>query len=363
MESSYAVSVKPAPPRVPGHARRLYRAADATFPGLAVAAAIALPATWLGTLVPTVGGPVLGITAGLGAGVLLRRLPSPGPAERLRAGFVMAGRKVLQASIVVLGTGLPLREVLRVGAGSVPVMLGTLAVALAGAWFVGRLLGIHPESRLLIGVGTGICGASAIAAVTSVVKATEARVAYAMGTIFTFNIAAVLLYPPLGHLLGLSQQAFGLWSGTAVNDTSSVVAAAYAYGPSAGAYAVVVKLTRSLMIVPICVILQLWQTRRRRTTALEARDGGGAWRAFPLFIVGFLAASAIATLGVIPGSWQPAISAAGTFMITTSLTGIGLSLNPSQIRAAGPRPLVLGAVLWAGVSATSLGLQALTGRL
>jgi uncharacterized integral membrane protein (TIGR00698 family) len=360
MESSYAVPVKPPQQRAPGRARRLCLVVGDTLPGLVVTALLALPATWLGTLVPTVGGPVLGIVAGVGAGAVLRRAPAV--AERLRPGFATAARQVLQASVVVLGTGLPLSEVLHVGAGSLPVMLGTLAVALGGAWFVGRLLGIHPESRLLIGVGTGICGASAIAAVTSVVKATEARVAYAMGTIFTFNIAAVLLYPSLGHLLGLSQQAFGLWSGTAVNDTSSVVATAYTYGAPAGAYAVVVKLTRSLMIVPICVFLQVWQSRRR-TARRETHHGGTAWRAFPLFVVGFMAASAIATLGVIPGSWHPALSTAGTFMITMSLTGIGLSLNPSRIRSAGPRPLLLGAVLWAGVGATSLGLQALTGRL
>ncbi len=363
MESSYAVPVKPPPQGAPGRAGRLYRAVGDTLPGLVVATVLALPATWLGTLVPTVGGPVLGLVVGVGAGVLLRGVPAPAAVERLRPGFATAARKVLQASIVVLGTGLPLSEVLRVGAGSLPVMLGTLAVALSGAWFVGRLLDVHPEARLLIGVGTGICGASAIAAVTSVVKAAEARGAYAMGTIFTFNIAAVLLYPSLGHLLGLSQQAFGLFSGTAVNDTSSVVAAAYAYGTPAGACAVVVKLTRSLMIVPICVVLQVWQSRRRRANRWETLDGGTAWRAFPLFIVGFLAASATATVGVIPGSWLPALSTAGTFMITTSLTGIGLTLNPSQIRDAGPRPLLLGAALWAGVGATSLGLQALTGRL
>lgn len=156
----------------------------------------------------------------------------------------------------MLGAGLSLGEVVRVGGESLPVMAGTLTVALGGAWALGRLLGVHREAALLIGVGTGICGASAIAAVTAVTGPAKDRVAYALGTIFTFNIAAVLLFPPLGHLLGLSQEGFGLWSGTAVNDTSSVVAASYAYGATAGAYAVVVKLTRSLMIVPVCLILQ-----------------------------------------------------------------------------------------------------------
>ncbi|MFD5337473.1 YeiH family protein [Streptomyces hawaiiensis] len=362
MESAFVVSVKPPPQRAPGRARRVYAAVGAVCPGLVVAAAVALPASWLGALFPTVGGAVSGIVAGAGVGVVLRRILAPRHSERLRPGFTTAGRHVLQASIVLLGAGLPLGDVLRVGAGSLPVMLGTLAVALGGAWLVGRLLGIDPETRLLIGVGTGICGASAIAAVTAVVNAAQARVAYAMGTIFTFNIAAVLLFPPLGHLLGLSQEAFGLWSGTAINDTSSVVAAAYAYGTPAAAYAVVVKLTRSLMIVPICVILQIWQSRRRRA-GREAAPGRGVWGAFPLFIVGFLAASAVATLGVVPASWQSAMSATSTFMITMSLAGIGLSLNPSQIRDAGPRPMLLGAVLWIGVGGTAIGLQALTGRL
>ncbi|WP_329311051.1 YeiH family protein [Streptomyces sp. NBC_01262] len=360
MESSYAAPVKP-PQRPPDRARHTYRTASAAVPGLLVAALTALAATLLGQLAPTVGGPVFGITAGAVIGPLLRRIMSPGLSQRLHPGLVVAGRQVLQASVVVLGTGLPLREVLHVGIGSLPVMLGTLAVALSGAWFIGRLLGVHREAGLLIGVGTGICGASAIAAVTAVVGAAEARVAYALGTIFTFNIASVLLYPPLGHLLGLSQQAFGLWSGTAVNDTSSVVAAAYSYGTPAGAYAVVVKLTRSLMIVPICAVLQVRQSRRRLTGHHAA--GRGTWRVFPLFIVGFLAASAVATLGGIPASWHPALSAFSTFLITTSLSGIGLSLNFSQVREAGLRPLLLGAILWIAVGTASIGLQTITGRL
>jgi uncharacterized integral membrane protein (TIGR00698 family) len=206
-------------------------------------------------------------------------------------------------------------------------------------------------------VGTGICGASAIAAVTAVIGAAEVDVAYAVGTIFTYNIAAVLLFPTIGHLLGLSQQAFGLWSGTAVNDTSSVVAAAYAYGPAAGAYGVVVKLTRSLMIVPICLVLQAWQNRRREPVAVRTAPRGW-WRALPLFIAGFLVTSAIDSLGWIPVSWHPDLSLTGTFLITVALSGIGLSLRPAQLRAAGPRPLLLGGMLWVLVAASSLGIQA-----
>jgi uncharacterized integral membrane protein (TIGR00698 family) len=323
------------------------------LPGLAAALLVAVPAALLGAALPVVGGPVFGIAAGAAVGPLLRRHLPERHLRRLLPGFAAAGRQVLQASVVVLGAGLSLGEVVRVGGQSLPVMAGTLTVALGGAWVLGRLLGVHREAALLIGVGTGICGASAIAAVTAVTGPAKDRVAYALGTIFTFNIAAVLLFPPLGHLLGLSQEGFGLWSGTAVNDTSSVVAASYAYGATAGAYAVVVKLTRSLMIVPVCLVLQ----------ARKGRPAGRIWQVFPLFILAFLAASAVASLGGVPASWHPQISALSAFLITVALTGIGLGLDLSQVRAAGVRPLLLGALLWLAVATTGLGLQALTGRL
>jgi uncharacterized integral membrane protein (TIGR00698 family) len=361
MEPSHALPVKP-PLRVIARAGRAGRASGAVLPGLAVAVTVALPAAWLGHLVPTVGGPVFGMVVGALAGALLRRMaPQETTEQRLRPGFAVAGRQVLQISIVVLGTGLSLSDVWKVGMGSLPVMLGTLAVALLGAWAVGGLLGVHRETGLLIGVGTGVCGASAIAAVTAAVGAAEARVAYALGTIFTFNIAAVVLFPPIGHLLGMSQEAFGLWSGTAINDTSSVVATSYAYGTEAGQYAVVVKLTRSLVIVPICVALVLW--RRARDARQDESPGRRIWRAFPVFIVGFLLASAAATYDGIPASWEPILPVISTFLITLALSGIGLSLKFSQLREAGPRPLLLGAILWAAVGATSVGLQSITGRL
>ena len=364
MESSHALPVKPLP-RVLAGTRRAGRASGAVLPGLAVAVTVALPAAWLGRLLPAVGGPVFGIVVGALAGALLRRIVQPGTAERLRPGFAVVGRQVLQVSIIVLGAGLPLGAVLRVGMGSLPVMLGTLAVALLGAWTVGGLLGVHRETRLLIGVGTGICGASAIAAVTAAVGAAQARVAYSLGTIFAFNIAAVVLFPPVGHLLGMSQEAFGLWSGTAINDTSSVVATSYSYGTEAGQYAVVVKLTRSLMIVPICAALVLWRSFGRRARGVRQDESAGKriWRAFPVFVVGFLTASAVATYDGIPASWQSVLPMISTFLITLALSGIGLSLKFSQLREAGPRPLLLGAILWAAVSAAGIGLQAITGRL
>lgn len=328
-------------------------------PGLLVTVAVAAVATALGQFFPVVGGPLFGILIGIATGAALTVLRG----ELFAPGYTFASKPVLQMSVVVLGTGLSLRQVLHVGGASLPVMLATVAVSLVGAYVIGRALGLASDVRTLIGVGTAICGASAIAAATAVIKPKQADVAYAIGTIFTFNIAAVLLFPPIGHLLGMSGHSFGLWSGTAVNDISSVVAAAYSFGDGAGPYALVVKLTRSLMIIPIVMFLAVLTARR------EARAGGGKsaaipWRrVVPAFLIGFLVAAALDSVGVIPAGLHGPLNHLGTFMITVALAGIGLSMRFGQMRSAGVRPLLLGALLWLGVATTSLGMQWVTGTL
>lgn len=330
-----------------------------TLPGLGVAVAVAAAASALGHLLPVIGGPVFGILLGVLAAAAVRPLRG----SLWTPGYRAAGTYVLQGSIVVLGTGLSLQQVAQVGAGSLPVMLGTLAVALGGAALLGRALRLDADTRTLIGVGTGICGASAIAATTAVIKPKEADVAYAIGTIFTFNIAAVLLFPAVGHLLGLSPHSFGLWSGTAVNDTSSVVAAAASYGGGAESYAVVVKLTRSLMIIPIVMALAALRARRERTDGPGGRARVPWRRMVPAFLVGFVLAAALETVGAIPTAWHPGLSTLAAFLITVALAGIGLNLRFAEMRKAGPRPLLLGGMLWAAVALTSLGLQAVTGTI
>lgn len=346
-------------------ARRLLDRSRGRVPGLAVALAVAAVATVAGIEVPIVGGPVFGIVLGALVATVFR------PGERLLPGLAFASTPVLQASIVVLGATLSLRQVVEVGGSSLPVMLGTLAVALLGAYGLGRLLDVRGDAQLLIGVGTAICGASAIAATQAVIRAKESQVAYAIGTIFTFNIVAVLAFPQLGHLMGLDPHAFGLWAGTAINDTSSVVAAGYAYGGDAGPYSVVVKLTRSLMLIPIVMVLAFWVARRQARAAAHDSPGTAGpglrtlpWtRIVPLFLVGFVLASGLTSVGIVPGSWHPALTSTGTFLITTALAGIGLSMRLADVRRAGVRPLLLGAGLWILVGASSLGIQALTGTL
>ena len=366
--------------RRPGVASRI----GAVLPGLAVAVLVAVVATVLGRFVPVIGGPVFGIVLGIAAGIAANRLRRgvTGEDGLLHPGVAFAAAPVLQGSIVVLGATLSLGQIVTVGLGSLPVMLGTLTVALSGAWVFGRLLGVRGDTQILIGVGTAICGASAIAAASAALKPKSAHVAYAIGTIFVFNVVAVLAFPALGHLLGMTPRSFGLWAGTAINDTSSVVAAGYSFSPDAGPYAVVIKLTRTLTLIPIVMALALVKARRDARAAgpgdagareVSAQEAGAApgfrlralpWtKLVPLFLLGFIAAATLNSLGVVPAAAHPGITAAGTFMITTALAGIGLSLDVAQLRSAGPRPLLLGAALWILVTVTSLGLQAATGSL
>src|SRR5690625_1844655 len=178
-------------------------------------------------------------------------------------------------------------------------MLGTVVVCLVGAAVVGRLLGVNDELRALIGTGTAICGASAIAAVTPVVRASGSNVAYALSTVFAFNLAAVLVFPPLGQLLGMSEEVFGLFAGTAVNDTSSVVAAATTFGPTAADHAVVVKLVRTLLIIPIVLGLSVLVARRDRL-ATGGTDRPSVVRLVPGVLVGFYWLARHFSLGQLP---------------------------------------------------------------
>lgn len=280
----------------------------------------------------------------------LRSRFTPDAAARRVLGI--ASRSVLQAAVVLLGATFGLRQVAAVGSSSLPVMLGTLAAALVAAWIVGKALKVDMTLRTLIGVGTGICGASAIGAVSGVIEAAEAEIAYAISTIFVFNVVAVVLYPAIGHLLSLSQHTFGIWAGTAVNDTSSVVAAAYTYGHTAGNIAVVTKLARTTMIIPIVIAL----------AALSAPRAGGdrrrpLWRLLPVFLVWFVLASALNSLGLVGPRLSGDIAHAATLLITVALGAIGLSTSFFDLRRTGVRPLLLGAVLWAVVGISGLLLQ------
>lgn len=358
--------------------RRAGRRAQAIAPGFALALAVAAVATVVGQYVPLIGSAVPGAVIGTVMAIVVK------PGARFAPGVKWASTFVLQCSVVLLGAQLSIAEAARVGVSSLPVMLGTLAICLAAAWLYGRLLGVPGDLRTLIGVGTGICGGSAIAAVSPVIEAASADVAYAISTIFLFNIAAVLVFPLLGHVLGMSQQSFGLFAGTAVNDTSSVVATATTYGTAATSHAVVVKLVRTLMIIPICMGLAALTARKQQhpsiatVPAAEVRHGAAAGapalaaarmsprraaKLVPWFLTGFVLVAAVNSCGIIPADAHSPLKHASVFLVSVALSAIGLSTNVAALRKAGARPLVIGALLWITVATASLSLQALTGTL
>lgn len=320
----------------------------AFIPGTLVSIALALPAWYLGKTFPIVGAPIFSILAGMA--LSFARRP-----ESLEGGIGFAGKKLLQYSIIFLGFGLDFGVVLRVGADSLAVMVFTLAAAFLTAWLVGRALKIEPKVGTLIGVGTAICGGSAIAATAPVIDADEEEVAYSISTIFLFNIVAVFLFPALGHLMGMSQGAFGLWAGTAVNDTSSVVAAAFSFGDEAGRYATIVKLTRTLMIIPVTLVLAAARMRRDK----GSRGSFNFAKIFPWFVLGFLAASLVRSFRALPDAAFSLLPELGKFGICAAMAAIGLRSNPQKLVRNGARPLLLGLACWAAVALVSLAVQGL----
>lgn len=315
------------------------------IPGLLLTTVIALPAWYLGKAVPIIGGPVFGILLG----ILLAFYKRPAVLE---GGIKFTSKKILQAAIILLGFEMNLYNIFKVGSQSLVVMLFTLTAAFLTAWLVGRGLRLQGNTATLIGVGTAICGGSAIAATAPVIKADDKEIAYSISTIFLFNIAAVFLFPLLGHLLHMNDTGFGIWAGTAINDTSSVVAAGYSYSDAAGSLATIVKLTRTLMIIPITLVLGIITSRK---TAQQSSFQLA--KIFPWFVLGFLAAAILNTIGLLSAETAKQLAQLGKFFIVMAMTAIGLNTNIKQLIGNGIRPIILGLCCWASVALTSLLVQ------
>jgi uncharacterized integral membrane protein (TIGR00698 family) len=330
-------------------------------PGLVFVFLLSLISTWLGSLFPLIGGPVFGITLGI---LINNTLGKP---KNTMNGVQFSSKKVLQWAIIALGCGLSLSKVWETGVESLGVMVVSLLFAFAATYVFGRLLNIPGRLKVLIGVGTGICGGSAIAAVSPIIEAEEVEIAYAVSTIFLFNVFAVLLFPPMGHWLGLSDKAFGIWAGTAINDTSSVVAAGYLYSNTAGDYATIVKLARATIIIPITFVIAVY-VGMRKSKKREASGGGekvaySLLKIFPWFILWFLVAALFNTLGLFGETTVYYLGIIAKFMIIMALTGIGLSANFRKMLKTGIRPIILGLIVWIIVALASLMLLFMTGEV
>lgn len=325
-------------------------------PGIAVSALIAVVCWFLGQAVPLVGGAVFAILLGMVIGTFWKEKGAARP------GIKFASKKILQTAVVLLGFGLPLTQLAQVGVMSLPVILSTISASLITAAVLCRVMHVPGRTATLIGVGSSICGGSAIAATAPVIKADDQEVAHAISVVFLFNVLAALIFPTLGDVIGLSNNGFGLFAGTAVNDTSSVTAAAAVWdgmhpGANALDYATIVKLTRTLAIIPITLALGIWQARQARRAGGESRNTFSLRRAFPTFIVFFVLASVATTVLALPASVTAPIKELSKFLIVMAMAAIGFNTNVVKLVRTGGKPILMGLCCWVAIAAVSLGMQ------
>lgn len=331
--------------------------------GVLLCFALAVPSWFLGELVPAIGAPVFGILFGMILALLIK------DRSTVQDGIGFVSKKVLQTAVVFLGFGLNLSVIWETGKQSLPIIVTTIAAALAAAYVLGKVMKIPGRITALVGVGSAICGGSAIAATAPVVKANDEEVAQSISVIFFFNLLAALIFPSFGALLGFSTEsgeAFGIFAGTAVNDTSSVTAAAsvwdslYGLGSETLDKAVIVKLTRTLAIIPITLILALAAARKAKADGENVRLKS----VFPMFILYFIAASVVTTAavaaGVSPDFFAP-LKTVSKFLIVAAMCAIGLNTNIVKLIKTGGKPLALGFCCWMIVTAVSLAMQRLLG--
>jgi uncharacterized integral membrane protein (TIGR00698 family) len=290
--------------------------------------------------------PVVSTGAGLVAGVAVALLvgnPWGATTRKLTP-------TLLQASVIGLGFGADLRVVVEVGTRGIGYTAVGIAATLAAGLLLTRILRVSRDLGLLVSVGTAICGGSAIAAVVPAIGAREDDATVSLAVVFLLNAVGLLVFPPLGHLVGLDQDAFGLWAALAVHDTSSVVGAASAYGPRALEVATTLKLARALWIVPLALGLGFWASRTAPADAASTKSKPK----LPWFILGFLATAALATYVPAIHEWGHGLARVARQLLVTTLFLIGANLSRSAVQAVGARPLVLGVSLWVSSATGSL---------
>lgn len=327
------------------------------FPGIILPVAVAFAACLLESLLPIhlIGSAVIAMFIGMFLNQFTRKT------DAFKSGLKFTSKKILKFAIILLGLSLNITTILHVGRLSLTVMIFTLLTCFGGGYFIGRALGLNWKLSNLISAGTGICGGSAIAAIAPTIDADDNDVAYAMSATFLFDMAMIVLFPIMGRAMGMSDQAFGIWAGTAVNDTSSVVATGYAFSEAAGDFATMVKLTRTLAIIPTVIAFALIQLNIKRKEAIANMQDGSELKAnvsigkiFPWFILGFLAMSIVASIFPVPAHVVSGTKAASKFLMVCALAAIGLNTSFASMKKAGIRPMIHGFIISALVVIVAL---------
>lgn len=319
--------------------------------GVAICFAIAAGAVWLEELLPT--GYIGASIIALFAGTIINSFFHP---TWIEPALKFTSKKILKFAIILLGASLSVGQVLTVGKDTFFVMLFTFAMCFGGGYFVRKIYGLNWKLSNLISAGTGICGGSAIAAISPVIDADDKDVAFAMSSTFLFDMVMVALYPIMGRLLGLSDLAYGIWSGTSVNDTASVVASGYAFSEAAGDIATMVKLTRTIAIIPTVLVFAYVGIRMKRKE-MQAEGGNkkvDMKKVIPWFILGFLALAILNSLSLIPAVVSAPMKSASKFLMVTALAAIGLSTSITDFKRAGLKPMFYGITIDTLVTLTAL---------
>ena len=274
------------------------------LPGCAIALVIAVVAKFLEQLEESVGLHLIGASViAMFIGMIVNRFYAPN--DKTKPGIKFTSKKILKFAIILLGAS-------------------------------------------LINAGTGICGGSAIAAIAPVIEATDMDIAYGMSATFLFDTIMVVVFPLLGRAMSLSDAAFGLWAGTAVNDTSSVVATGYAFSEAAGDFATMVKLTRTLAIIPTVLVFAAISVHLKKKAAAQSGDHGvkvNMKSVFPWFILGFLAMSILCSVGVIPAGLATTLKSISKFLMVAALAAIGLNTNFAALCKSGAKPMLHGFII------------------
>lgn len=334
------------------------------FPGIILSVALALFSVIVSSFVSyhLISAGVFALLTGMALNPLTSKK------ESLKSGVGFVSKKILRLGIILMGATLSFTQVMQVGSFSLIVMMFTLFTAFGGGYLFGRLFNMPWRLSGLISAGTGVCGGSAIAAIAPVIDADDSQIAYAISATFIFDILMVVLFPLMGRYFAMSDLGFGLWAGTAVNDTSSVVAAGYAFSDIAGKYAVIVKLTRTLSIVPIVLIFSFINARTKNAAFDEnsissKRSPVDISAIFPWFILMFLALVAVKSTGIISSDLSQSISSVSKFLMVMALGAIGLKTNFNSLAKSGFYPMLHGFIISALVVVVAFSVQKMLGIL
>lgn len=319
------------------------------LPGVALTAAIAAVAVWLHSL------PRMGLVSALILAIVLGMTVrnTMGVGTAYQSGITFCLKKVLRLAIILLGLQLSFTQVRQVGLTGFCIVAASLAGTFAFTTWLGRKMGVDGKLTQLIAAGSSICGASAVIAANVVTKGRDEDVAYGVAVVTVFGSLSMFLYPALNHLLGLSPAAFGVWSGASIHEIAQVIAAVSQNGAASLQYGTISKLTRVMLLAP--TVLALGFVNARRAASESDQAGRLDLRRIPVpwFVLGFIAVIGVNTLGIIPVQVKAEMVVVNQFLLTVSLAAMGLETSLKKLKAAGVKPLLLGAGVWVFISVFS----------